>query len=81
MGVGLGRTVLDFIAGAGVLEGMGPEQLSAGDRSLDQRNGGTAGTGRRELDAIVGEHRVDLVGDSREAEQEFSRDGGGGLLM
>lgn len=48
---------------------------------LDQSHGRTAG-GRRELDAIVGEHSVDPVGDGRDqAQQEVSGDGSGGLLM
>lgn len=80
--LGLGGAMLNVIRGAGVFEGMSPEALAVGDRLLDQRHGRPSGAGRGELDAVVGEHGVDLVGDGcDQPQQEVSRDGGGGLLV
>ena len=79
---GLGGAMLDVVPGAGVFEGMRPEQFAVGDRLLDQRHGRATGAGRGELDAVVGEHGVDLVRDGRDQpEQELLGDGGGGLLV
>lgn len=58
----LGRSVLDVVRGASVFEGMGPEAFAVCDGLLDQWHGRTAGAGRRELDTVVGEDSVDLVG-------------------
>jgi hypothetical protein len=50
--------------------------------SLIKGHGRSTGTGRGELNAVVGEHGVDLVGDGRDQpQQEVSRDGGCGLLV
>ena len=79
---GLGRAVLNVIGGAGIFEGMGPEEFAVGDGLPDQRDSRAAGAGRGELDTVVGEHGVDLVGHGRtQPEQELSRDGSGGLLV
>lgn len=58
---GLGRAVLDVVRGAGVFEGMCPEEFAVCDGFPDQRHGRAAGAGRRELDAVVGEYGVDFV--------------------
>lgn len=42
---------------------MCPEAFAVGDGFLYQRHGRASGAGRGELDAVVGEHGVDLVGD------------------
>lgn len=69
----LGRAVLDVVPGAGELEGMRPEALSVRDRLADSWDSRASSTGRGELNAIVGEHGMDFVGDSREqAQQELS---------
>jgi hypothetical protein len=80
--LGLGGAMLDVVSGAGILEGMGAEEFSVGHCFPDQRHGRASGAGRGELDAVVGEHGVDLVGDGRDqAEQEIPGNGGGGLLV
>ncbi len=58
--------MLDVVLGASVFEGMGLEALAICDGLLDQRHGGAAGAGCSELDTVVGEHGVDLVGDGRD---------------
>ena len=58
------------------------KQFAVRDGLLDQSARPSPGAGGGELDAVVGEHGVDLVGDGRDqAQQELSRDGGGGLLV
>lgn len=77
---GLGGPVFDVVCGAGIFESMRPEALAICDGLLDEGNGRPSCTRRGELDAIVGEHGMDLVGDgSDQAQQEVSGDGGGGL--
>jgi hypothetical protein len=61
---GLGGSVIDVAHSAGVIEGMSVEELAVGDSRLDEGHGQTAGTRRREVDAIVGRHGVYLVGHS-----------------
>ena len=58
-----GRSMLDVVPGAGVFEGVSSENLAVCDGLLDQRHSRAARTGRDELDAIVGQHGVDLVRD------------------
>lgn len=61
---------------------MGPEAFAIVDRFFDQRHSQPSSAGRGELDAVVGKHGVDLVGDGRNyAQEELARDGGGGLLV
>lgn len=79
---GLGSSVLDVVSGAGVFEGMGAEEFSVGDGLPDERHSRAAGARLGELDAVVGEHGVDSVGDGcDQPQQELSRYGGSGLFM
>ncbi len=47
---------------AGELEGVGAEEFSVCQSFLDLRDRRASSARRRELDALVGQHRVDLVG-------------------
>lgn len=68
--LGLGRAVVDVVTRTGKFEGMGSEALALGDGFLDQWDGRSAATRCGELDAVVGEHRVDFVGDSGDQAQQ-----------
>lgn len=57
-------SMIDVCFGAGVFERVGTEYLSLFHGLLDERNGRATGARRGELDAVVGEHGVDLVGNS-----------------
>lgn len=61
--VGFGRAMFDIVPCAGILESMCSEDLSVGDRLLDEWQGRASGTGRGELDSIFGEDGVNFVGD------------------
>jgi hypothetical protein len=54
-------SVLDVVLRTGELEGMGAEYLAGGHCLADFRHSRTTSAGRGELDAIVGQHRVDPV--------------------
>jgi len=58
-----GGPMVDVGFGAGEFEGVGAEQLSVRHRLSDQRHRRAASARRREVDAVVGQHGVDLVGD------------------
>ena len=60
--LGLGQPVLDIELGAGIFEGVSPEAFAVGDGQLNVRHGRAAGAWRGEVDAVVGENRVRLVG-------------------
>lgn len=62
--LGLGGAVIYVAERASIFEDMGAEELAVGDGFLDERRGRSAGTRRREVDAIIGRHGVDLVGCS-----------------
>jgi hypothetical protein len=66
--------VLNVGLGAGIFESMGAENFPCGHCPFDQRDGGATGTRHGELDAIVGQYGVNLVGYGLEqAAQEAGR--------
>jgi len=74
--------MLDPGFGASELEGVGPEEFSFGYRFRDLRDGRAPGARRRELDAVVGQDRVDLVGHGfEETAKEVGRDPRRGFLV
>ena len=60
----LGKAMVDVVLRARVLEGVGPYRLAALEGALDERCRGSLVAGRREVNAMVGQNRVDLVGNS-----------------
>lgn len=80
--VGLGQSVLDVVLGAGILEGMGPEDLTAVHGLADQRRCGCDVAGRGEVDAVIGEHGVDPIRHRfQQSSQEVGGDTGGGTFV
>ena len=61
--LGLCQPVIDGVLGAGVFEGVRPNALSSLQGGLDVRRGRTRIAWRGEVGPVVGEDRVDLVGD------------------
>ena len=57
-----GQAMIDVARGAGVLEGVCPDRLSGVDRRLDIGHGRAGVAGRGEVGAVIGEHRMHLVG-------------------
>ncbi len=55
--------MLDAELSTGILEGMGPDGLSASEGFGDQGHGRSPRSWRGEVDAVVGQHRMDLVGN------------------
>lgn len=79
---GLGEPVVDVTDGAGMFESMSPEWFSAGDHLLDVCRRPAFAGGIGEVQAIVGENRVDLVGNcSDQVEKELLRDRRCGSFM
>ncbi len=67
---------------AGELEGVRPEEFSLRESFLDLRDRRASSARCRELDAVVGQHRVNLVGDGfEEAAEEVGRDSRCGFLV
>jgi hypothetical protein len=80
--VGLGQPVLDAVLRAGVLEGVGAEDLAAVHGLPDQGRGRGDVAGRPEVLAVVGQHGVHAVGHGREkVTQEVRGDTLGGALV
>ena len=78
----LGCAMFDAGFRAGVLEGVSPEEFSLGESFHDQGNGRASRARRRELDAVVGQHRVHSIGHGfDEMTKEIARDARGGLLV
>ena len=78
----LGQAMIDVSFGAGELEGMGAEEFSAFEGKLDLRGSRRAIAGRGEMHSVVGEYRVDIVGNGLDQRvQEVGRDALSGLLM
>ena len=70
-----GQPMVDAVPRASELEGMSAEDFSPCHSFFDLSDGRTSGAGRRELNAVVGEDRMDLVGHRRdEVAQEVGRD-------
>jgi len=59
--LGLGETVIDIVPGAGQLEGMSSEEFLAFKLGLNLSRSPTVAAGIGEVDAVVGEDRVDFV--------------------
>ena len=67
-----GGPMVDVVLCAGEFERVGPEEFTVCHGLFDQRHSRSPGTGRRELDAVVGEHRMDLIGNGcNQAQQEL----------
>jgi len=78
----LGQAVIDVVLGAGVFEGVCPEALPLGHSLFDLKDGRASSARGREVDAVVGENGMDLVGDcGDEMLKEVGSDSGGRLLM
>ena len=76
------QPMLNVEIGAGVLEGVSPEERVLGPQGLDLfgRPGGALGI--REVRAVVGQNRMNLAGTGgRERSEEIPRDAAGRLLM
>ena len=79
---GFRQPMLDVEVGAGVFEGVSPEERVLGPQGLDLfgRPGGALGI--REMRAVVGQDRMNLVGNGGgERPEEVPRDAAGRLLM
>lgn len=61
-----GQAMVDIVSGAGELKSMSPEELSSCNGLLDLGDRQATTARNRELDAIVRENRVDLVGHGRD---------------
>ena len=80
--LGLGQTMLDVVASPRHLEGGSPEWLATLKHAFDIGDRPTLALGIGEVDPIVGQHGMDLVGDRfDEAQQEVGRDPPCGLLV
>ena len=79
---GLGQSVVDVGFGASELEGMGSEDLSSFECEPDLRGSRAAIAGCGEMHSVVGEHRVDLLGDGLDQRiKEVGRNSLGGSLV
>ncbi len=67
---GCGQAMLDIEAGTGEFEAVRPAELAARNRLFDERRSRSLVAGRGEGRAVVGEHRVNLVGNSRDQAPE-----------
>src|SRR6185312_11842308 len=77
-----GRAMIYSGLGACEFEGMSPNGFALGESFDDQRNGRASGAWRRELDAVVGQHGMDLIGHGlEEMAEEVARDPCGRLLV
>ena len=80
--IGLGQPMFDVVLGAGIFEGVRPNELSGLQGGLDVRGCRTRVAWRREVSSVVGEDRVDLVGDGGDqAAQEVPRGAARHLLV
>ena len=80
--LGLCQPMIDVVLGAGVFEGVRPNELSGLQGGLDVRRGRTRIAWRGEVGSVVGEDGVDLVGDGGDqAAQEVPRGAARHLLM
>ena len=79
--LGLGQPVVDVVLRAAELEGVGAEELSAHYGFFDLGDGRGTSPWYRELDAVVGENGMDLVGYGRDEMGRKSGGHGGCLLM
>jgi hypothetical protein len=66
----LGGAVIDVIFGASELKSMSPEGFAVCHGLFDQRHGRSSGTWGRELDAVVGENCMDLIGNGCDQAQQ-----------
>lgn len=74
--------MIDIVRGAGEFESLRPEAFAIGDGFLDERCGRTASPWRGELDAVVGQNGVGLVGNRLDqSRQEVARCCGFGALV
>jgi len=73
--VGFGQAVVEVVAGAGVFEGVRPEELARGHGQPDLGHGRTAVARRGEVGAVVRQDRVDPVGDG--LDERLEEVGGG----
>ncbi len=79
---GFSQSVVDIGLGAGELECVSAEEFSTFKRELDLRGSRTAIARSGEVDPVVGEHGVDLVGHGlKECVQEVGRNPLRGLFM
>ena len=68
--------MVDIVSGTGEFEGMGAGELSSHQGFFDLGAGRAPSPWYRELDAVVGEDRMDLVGHGRD---EMAKEVGGHL--
>jgi hypothetical protein len=64
--VRLGETVVDVVVGACDLESMGTEELAALPSQFDVCSCGAEIARRGKVGSVVGENRVDFIGDDRD---------------
>ena len=80
--LGLCQPMIDVVLGAGVFEGVRPNELSSLEGGLDVRRGRTRIAWGGEVGSVVGEDGMDLVRDSGDqAAQEVARGAARHLLM
>ena len=73
--LGLGKAMVDVGLGAGIFEGVSSEGLLTCDQLLDLGRRPTRAPGIGEVQTVVGEHDMDLVGNSGDqVQQELSRE-------
>jgi len=78
----LGQAMVHIVLGTGILKGMGPEELAAFHRFLDQRGCRSCVAGRGEVNAMVGQDRVHPVRHRLDQRaQEVAGDSGRHLLV
>ena len=79
---GFHGSMLDVILSTGELEGVSAEDFSVCHRLADLRHCRSTSAGRSELDAVVGQHRVDRVGHGLDQMAvEVARNARRGLLV
>ena len=78
----LRQTVIDIVAGAGHVDGIGSEDFLALDHRLDLGDAPACASGHCEVNAVGGENGVDLVGHQfDQLAQEVGRNTSGGAFM
>jgi len=76
------QPMVDVASGAGVFERVRPERLSLRHEVLDLRRAPSRAARIGEVRAVVGQHRMDLVGDrSGQVAKEVGGDARAGLFM
>ena len=68
--------MIDIVPGAGEFESLSTEERASCDGLFDLANSQATATWYREVDTVIGENRIDLVGHGRD---EVAKEPGGNL--